>query len=1233
MTKPRILLILALLFSTISLTAQTQKYQSRFWKISKEGRPDSYLYGTMHVSDKIAFNLSDSFYIAVQSVKTVGLESNPSEWLDSFNTFNNAFSFSGLPRFSTHASPGFYQNSIVFRKVENDDISSWLKTKSGILNAMLYRENSYNKEYQEDTWLEMHIYQTASKSGIPVVSLEGFTESRELVMQASFEEANNKIKKIIPKWLEDILEDKNRYTLIEDAYRNGDLDMIDTINRIFNSPGYYKYMLAERNIVQVDNFEKYEKEGSVFMAVGAAHLPGSEGVIEVLRQRGYTVSPIQDKRTDYAKGEKDRLDSIYTSVDYNKASAPNNTFTMAWPDKLYGSTSGYTNSTLGYDLSNGVYFINQQMNTYRAFYGLTQEQLLQKTDSLLFENIPGDIESKERIDAGGIPGIEIKNVTRSGDYEQYRIYATPFQMSMFKLSGRKNRIEAVGDSIFSTLKLQPLSKQWSTMEFVSGQFTVNTPVYRVMNIIDPIETMYSTPYLQAYDNSDNSYYLVKRVSVHDVDYIEEDDFEMKRFAEKLIEEMDYETISIESCDYHGMPCADFTAKTAFDTYVHGRFVMHRNNYYFMLCSNGKKKHGPAKFFNSLTFKDTKYSLPSEQFMDTVMKASVYASPLLNKRYLLEREYAYSSKKGEHKSIQKSKRYYSECDDLVKVRRKVFGKYDHYEKIDSLWKEVTEKFEEEKPFFITNQKASTHNGLQILDVELTDTGSIKAIRIRCVLSKNEDVLYTLSSLRDSLSTSNEFVTDFYDKFAPMDTVIRPSIFSNKARLVIEDYLNEDEEIHKDVLNYINGYGFYKRAKLLDTDLDIIKKAIYDNPYAQKETFMKTIFITMLGDLKSDSAAELLKTLYFDHEDDYPVQIATMESLANIEHERGTEILQDILENTLVFISPSDISLFYTILSDSNRIEKQMYTTLLEKMPDVYKDDIYGVLSWAAYDTTLTIKPVYGHLLPDIMKRYRFELKKSKVNEQVAKLEKSKSKSTGGNSYSNYDYGDYSLDMFSSSGGYYGGTGLLAYYKLLVPYDTVPEINELVKGADALTTYNNIKSLQEIRMTYNREINPDKVSELFEDEDKMLKAYDFIVKIERTDLLPDSLKDVTLFAKHCLNYKGSKYDLDKDTIQYLKKEEVIGKKGEMDLYYFQVNKYKDPIKTSQYRMNDPSYRIVCMGFPKSETSIYPTKYDFYDYTSVDSEEKIQDAYDELKESAEINGRKRAKPSKGRKGYYGY
>ena len=39
-----------------------------------------------------------------------------------------------------------------------------------------------------------------------------------------------------------------------------------------------------------DRSVKYMKSGSTFIAVGAAHLPGKEGIIENLRKKGFTVT-------------------------------------------------------------------------------------------------------------------------------------------------------------------------------------------------------------------------------------------------------------------------------------------------------------------------------------------------------------------------------------------------------------------------------------------------------------------------------------------------------------------------------------------------------------------------------------------------------------------------------------------------------------------------------------------------------------------------------------------------------------------------------------------------------------------------------------------------------------------------------------------------------------------------------------------------------------------------------
>ena len=76
---------------------QEKKYQGLLWEITGNGlsRP-SYLFGTMHVSNKLAFHLADSFFTAIKSVDVVALETNPANWQEDYskpNIFSKIFSY------------------------------------------------------------------------------------------------------------------------------------------------------------------------------------------------------------------------------------------------------------------------------------------------------------------------------------------------------------------------------------------------------------------------------------------------------------------------------------------------------------------------------------------------------------------------------------------------------------------------------------------------------------------------------------------------------------------------------------------------------------------------------------------------------------------------------------------------------------------------------------------------------------------------------------------------------------------------------------------------------------------------------------------------------------------------------------------------------------------------------------------------------------------------------------
>jgi uncharacterized protein YbaP (TraB family) len=54
-------------------------------------------------------------------------------------------------------------------------------------------------------------------------------------------------------------------------------------------------MINNRNKNWVEKFPEITKDKSILIAVGAGHLGGKEGLLNLLKQKGYTIRPIENK--------------------------------------------------------------------------------------------------------------------------------------------------------------------------------------------------------------------------------------------------------------------------------------------------------------------------------------------------------------------------------------------------------------------------------------------------------------------------------------------------------------------------------------------------------------------------------------------------------------------------------------------------------------------------------------------------------------------------------------------------------------------------------------------------------------------------------------------------------------------------------------------------------------------------------------------------------------------------
>lgn len=173
-------LLFALNLCIVSLQAQNkpEKMTGLLWEISGKGiSKPGYLYGTMHVSEKLVFNLSDTFFIALRNVDMVALETNHDEWQqftddlsdddeDGLMALRNPYAGYGRAGYQN-----LYNESFRFAAPENELLSAMLSWKPAMSNEFLYRSNQYRQEY-ERRYLPRPIHFSGRKLGKKVIGLE-----------------------------------------------------------------------------------------------------------------------------------------------------------------------------------------------------------------------------------------------------------------------------------------------------------------------------------------------------------------------------------------------------------------------------------------------------------------------------------------------------------------------------------------------------------------------------------------------------------------------------------------------------------------------------------------------------------------------------------------------------------------------------------------------------------------------------------------------------------------------------------------------------------------------------------------------------------------------------------------------------------------------------------------------------------------------------------------------------
>ena len=276
---------IAVIFS-LSTQAQTKAPKlenSLLWEVSGNGLANpSYLYGTIHMICSADYFLSEKTKKAFDSSSKLVLEidlSDPKQLSDM-----QQMAMGKEPLSKTLSAENLSKLDDILQKKTGMTIqqvdSFNLLTVMSLISMKSFGCNDLK-------FYEMNFIEAAKQKNLPIKGLEtvkdqfeafgnGYTDTEMIAMLE--ESSKDETIKLVSKYKE---EDINALFEI-------------TTDKKYTSEKTKKNILDNRNVNWIKIMPELMKTESTFFAVGSAHLAGELGVINLLREAGYTVKPIMN---------------------------------------------------------------------------------------------------------------------------------------------------------------------------------------------------------------------------------------------------------------------------------------------------------------------------------------------------------------------------------------------------------------------------------------------------------------------------------------------------------------------------------------------------------------------------------------------------------------------------------------------------------------------------------------------------------------------------------------------------------------------------------------------------------------------------------------------------------------------------------------------------------------------------------------------------------------------------
>ena len=285
-----LILLVLLSLGSVSVLANEAEVKDRalFWSIQKNGKPAGYLLGTIHSEDPRVLDFSAEFLeklrensvFAMELVPDMAMLARLAEYMN-YPAGTTLESVVGTGRYAALVS------ALSTYGVPAEFISRMKPWAAMMTLSTPPPETGF--------FMDLSISLRASGSGLKTIGLETLEQQLSFLQDMPMEMQLDLLDQAIAEFDQV----KLAHDEMVDAYLKDDLQELQALSDeqltgVSAAAGEYfmEFGIRARNQRMAETLWPHLETNRVFVAVGALHLPGEEGLINLLRRQGYELKPL-----------------------------------------------------------------------------------------------------------------------------------------------------------------------------------------------------------------------------------------------------------------------------------------------------------------------------------------------------------------------------------------------------------------------------------------------------------------------------------------------------------------------------------------------------------------------------------------------------------------------------------------------------------------------------------------------------------------------------------------------------------------------------------------------------------------------------------------------------------------------------------------------------------------------------------------------------------------------------